>query len=156
MDQQHGRAPSSTRRQFLGRSAAIGVAAAVTGSASALGPRGAVAEAAQGGKAQDETNTMRAVASYDAMQKYFYHPDVKLYQEQYPFAGGNAYSYVWPFSQAFAATTYIAGLRGLEHRYRDDVQDRITGLEPYYSATGRSPNAAITPNYPSPPGYDSY
>lgn len=132
------------RREFL-------AVAALTGTATALSlERPAVAASTS------DTDTARAVGSYAAMQKYFYVPSARLYREQYPYTSGNPYSFVWPLSQAFAATNYLAGLRGIGWRYRRDVADRIAGVERYYSSTGRAPNAAVTPSRPSPPGYDSY
>ena len=38
-------------------------------------------------------NLGRAVASYNAMQEYFYQEGEDLYLEEYPHHGGNAYSY---------------------------------------------------------------
>ena len=141
-----------SRRQFLSRGAALTLAASVAGS-------GALLSSSQDAQAasKNHKNMQRAAASYDAMQKYLYVSDVNLYQEQYPRAADdNTYSYVWPFSQAFAATNYMAGIRKIGDQYKDDVQERLAGLAHYYSSSGRSPNQAIEPNYPSPAGYDSY
>lgn len=102
------------------------------------------------------SNLDRAVAAYDAMQKNYYVPDVSLYREEYPHNGGNPYSYVWPFSQAFAGTNDMAGLPKVGSQYQADVQDRLQGLIKYYSSKGIAPNPNVTPNFPSPPGYDSY
>ncbi len=101
-------------------------------------------------------NLYRAVLSYKAVQDNYYLPDSKLYRPFYPMSGGNPYSYVWPFSQAYAMTNDVAGLPRVGRTYSDDVQARIAGLAPYYSSNGRAPNDAIQPNFPSPPGYDSY
>jgi len=92
-----------------------------------------------------EKNLRRAIASYEAMQRYLYLPDVKLYKEQYPEQPGqNPYSYVWPFSQAMAATIDLAGIRKIGAQYKDDVGDRLEGVELYWN------------NTTTPPGYDSY
>lgn len=96
----------------------------------------------------------RAAASYSAMQAYFYRNDgTSLYREEYPVrSGDNTYSYEWPFGQAYAATVDMANIGS----YSGDVTDRTAGLSHYYSSDGRSPNAGLTPNQASLPGYDSY
>ncbi|MGM7722997.1 glycoside hydrolase family 76 protein [Metabacillus sp. Hm71] len=86
----------------------------------------------------------RAIDSYQALQKYFYLPDSKLYLEEYPHNGGNPYSYVWPFSRAMAATIDMSQLDKVGDTYKDDVQDRLQGVELYWN------------NETDPPGYDSY
>ncbi len=95
------------------------------------------------GADQERKNTNRAIASYDALQGYFYDEGTGLYLEEYPRAGGNPYSYVWPYSQAMAGTVDLAGLRGVGG-YEDDVRDRLRALEYYWNAETQ------------PPGYDSY
>jgi len=87
-------------------------------------------------------NLGRAVASYNAMQEYFYQEGEDLYLEEYPHQGGNAYSYVWPFSQAMAGTIDLYGVKSKQ--FEGDVQDRIQGVEKYWNSTT------------TPPGYDSY
>jgi hypothetical protein len=96
------------------------------------------------GASKQSINVNRAIASYQALQTYFYVPDQHLYTEQYPNGGNNPYSYVWPFSQAMAATIDLAGMRSGGSPYRAAVGDRLTGLEAYW-------NDGTTP-----PGYDSY
>jgi hypothetical protein len=95
-----------------------------------------------------------AIATYAAMQQYFYAPNVypgdtsSLYVEDYPPSeGGNRYSYLWPFSRALVGTIALAGIPpsvdgGLE--YQADVNDRLTGLSHYWDGAA------------NPPGYDSY
>ena len=96
------------------------------------------------GSSKHSPNIDRAVRSYQAMQQYLYLDDPPLYLEEYPYTGGNPYSYVWPFSQAMAGTIDLAGIRSLRGAYRSDVQDRLTGLGLYWNDTT------------TPPGYDSY
>jgi hypothetical protein len=56
-----------------------------------------VAEAAT--TTNQQTNADRAVAAYNAMQKYFYvQGGTSLYRETYPWTGAKKYSYLWPFS----------------------------------------------------------
>ncbi|GHO67929.1 hydrolase [Ktedonobacter sp. SOSP1-52] len=96
-----------------------------------------------------ESNQSRAIASYAALQKYFYVNDGSyLYHEQYPVAAtDNAYSYEWPFSQAHGATLDLSNLPGEAGRaYRDAVNERWLGQERYWNTTGAT----------GLPGYDSY
>ncbi len=130
-----------TRRALLARGGGL-----VTGVAAAmpfLGVNGGgvpVAEAAA--STTQQTNADRAVAAYNAMQKYFYVNDgTSLYRETYPWTGGNKYSFLWPFSRALVGTLALAGV---STSYTSAVQNRFTGLANYWD--GRA----------SPPGYDSY
>nr|BBH87937.1 hydrolase [Thermosporothrix sp. COM3] len=91
----------------------------------------------------------RALAAYNAMQKYFYKQDgSSLYLEQYPPAANDRpYSYEWPFSQAHVATIDLLNIPGETGRnFREAVQDRSRGQEHYWNPTGAT-NVA---------GYDSY
>jgi Glycosyl hydrolase family 76 len=106
---------------------------------------------------QSPTSTQQAdadhaIATYVAMQQYFYAPNVypgdasSLYVEDYP-QSGNRYSYLWPFSRALVGTITLSGIPpsldgGLD--YQPDVNDRLTGLSHYWDAEA------------NPPGYDSY
>ena len=96
---------------------------------------------AKSGKNQ---NAERAEASYQALQKYFYQPDTKLYSESYPHSGNNKYSYVWPYAAAIQSTVALAGMPKVGERYQADIQDRLDGLEAYWNDTT------------APAGYDSY
>jgi hypothetical protein len=95
-----------------------------------------------------QTNVDRAVATYQAMQQYLYVSDgAYLYREEYPWQGGNPYSYLWPFSRALVATLSLAGVSGsflAGVDYASAVQDRLEGLARYWDATA------------NPPAYDSY
>ena len=100
------------------------------------------------------SNAQRAVAAYDAMQRHFYQPQQHLYAGTFP-ASGNPFSYVWPFSQAYAATVDMAGLPVIGSRYAADVADRATGLQLYWNPAPASHNPPSPPAPPSPPGYAS-
>jgi hypothetical protein len=92
----------------------------------------------------------RAIASYDALQRYLAAGDGSgLYHERYPVAAGdNAYSYEWPFSQVHGATLDLTGLPGAAGRsYRDDLAARVVGQEHYWKAEGGTTGK---------PGYASY
>ncbi|MGI8869743.1 MAG: glycoside hydrolase family 76 protein [Mycobacteriales bacterium] len=140
--------PRPTRRSF-GRSAAV------LGGTVALGLTASPASAAtsETTSASRGRNASRAVAAYRAMQRQFYVPAQKLYHGEAPLGTGNPYSYVWPFSQATAATL---DMLGLDSRYAGDVRDRAAGLASYYNPTPTSHNPPSPPAPPSPPGYASY
>jgi hypothetical protein len=105
----------------------------------------------------------RALLAYQAMQKYFYVPGSGLYK-------GEPYSYLWPFSQAFAATVSLAHIPGRAGKLAGDLHVRLHGLEEYLGpATAyaqstelesspvvklRSFNGTVAP--PVGPGGDSY
>ena len=82
-----------------------------------------------------KTDAKRAVASYKALQRYYYVPQYKVYK-------GDPYAYTWPFSQALSATVALAGVPKVGPHYSKDVGDRVQGLEHYFDDSG------------DPPGYD--
>ncbi len=104
----------------------------------------------------------RAVATYQAMQKYFYAANAypgdttSLYAETYP-PSGNRYSYLWPFSRALVGTLTLSGvpqslLSGAG--YQPDVADRLAGLSHYWDAGAGAYDSYV----PAPlgPGGDRY
>jgi hypothetical protein len=105
-----------------------------------------------GVQAAGASNRDRAVASYNAMQKYFYKQDGShLYLEQYPAqSGDNTYSYEWPFSQAHIATIDLSTVPGLGIGYKAAVADRSQGQEHYWNTTGTTGVAGYD-SYPRPP-----
>ena len=84
---------------------------------------------------QQKVDAKRAVASYRALQSYYYVPQYKVYK-------GDPYAYTWPSSQALSATVALAGVPKVGPHYSNDVGDRVQGLEHYFDDSG------------SPPGYD--
>src|SRR5579859_3091800 len=98
-------------------------------------------------------NRLRALASYNAMQTYFYKQDGShLYLEQYPAAAqSNPYSYEWPFSQAHIATLDLTNLPGVDGRsFLPALLDREMGQEHYWNTTGATGLAGYD-SYPRPP-----
>jgi hypothetical protein len=111
-----------------------------------------------------QVDAARAVATYDAMQQYFYSADVypgdttSLYAENYP-QSGNRYSYLWPFSRALAGTITLSGIpSGLVGgaSYASDVGDRLTGLSRYWDGTSTGPGYDSYPPAPYGQGGDKY
>jgi hypothetical protein len=135
-----------TRRAVLARGAGLVAGTVAIPLLGATGWATSVAEAAP--TTNQQTNADRAVAIYNAMQKYFYvQGGTSLYRETYPSTGGNKYSYLWPFSRALVGTLALAGVpTGLVGgtTYTSAVQDRFTGLANYWDGST------------NPQGYDSY
>lgn len=72
----------------------------------------------------------RALAAYAAMQQSFYIPGSGLYE-------GEPYSYLWPFSQALAATISVASIKGQAASqasvHSREIQVRMYGLGKYWA-----------------------
>jgi hypothetical protein len=106
----------------------------------------------------------RALLAYEAMQQNFYVPTVGLYK------GEPEYSFLWPFSQALAASVSLAHIRGQQAKLEGGLRGLLGGLQVYESpaapagetsATGastaitlRSFDGVVAP--PVGPGGDSY
>lgn len=130
------------RRQILST-----LIAGLLGSSLAALSRGQVVQAK--GLTTHPTNLDRALASYDALQKYFYQQDGSdLYLEEYPLqSSDNPYSYEWPFSQAYIATLDLSAVPEAAGRnFRSALANREAGQERYWNTTGTT----------GLPGYDSY
>lgn len=129
------------------RSAALVTAAVLL--ATAAPPTAAVAQE----PAEERSRAVqveRALASYEAMQRYLYADDgSSLYLEHFPRAPEDrTYSFEWPFSQAHVATLDLTGLPGrVGRQLSDDLADREVGQERYWNAEGGTTGL---------PGYDSY
>ncbi len=138
-----GLSPQGLSRQSLSRRAVlaggVGVSAAV-----AAGWRASASAAPTGPAGGPTAWAHRAERSYHALQEYFRDDRTGFYLETYPRDGGNAWSYVWPFSQAMVATQLMAGIPGVGARYRGAVADRFRALEAYWN------------DQTDPQGYDSY
>jgi hypothetical protein len=144
-DQQNAR-PS---RRIFGKAAAVAGGSLVLG----LTATPAFANSAPA-RANPATYTRRAVTAYNALQHYYYAPDVKLYAPNYPAQpGDNPYAYVYPYSGVITATL---DLFRLDRRYASALRDRDEGLAAYYIQSPPSANPLSPPAPPSPPGYASY
>jgi hypothetical protein len=69
-------------------------------------------------------NPARALAAFEAMQKEYYVTGSGLY-------AGEPFSYLWPFSQALAATVSVAFIPHLGVSLSRELQARLTGLNSY-------------------------
>jgi hypothetical protein len=132
------------RRRFLQLGGGLAAAAWVTRNGSWAVAAGAepLSGSRQVSAAKVVSSADRADAAYKAQQSYFYVSNgSSLYRETSP-RSGNLYSYLWPFSQAMAATLDLYGISKASSR---EVLDRArTGLARYWDSGS------------TPPGYDSY
>jgi hypothetical protein len=76
-------------------------------------------------EADSAQDTRRAVASYDAMQRYLFDPSTGHYRES---LGEDPTAQAWPFSQALAAAVSVARLSSAS-RAAADVPRRLLALE---------------------------
>jgi hypothetical protein len=69
-------------------------------------------------------NPARALRAFEAMQHYYYIAGSGLYV-------GEPFSFLWPFSQAFAATVSMANIPHLPVSLTSEVRSRMVGLRSY-------------------------
>jgi Glycosyl hydrolase family 76 len=100
------------------------------------------AKTAQPAQTAQSTNAARAVATYDALQKYLYIPNYKLYQSA---DTASLFSYLWDFTNAFAATDYVAGLPKVGSLYDNGLTARDKGIQAYYDADETNPSGTAQP-----------
>jgi Glycosyl hydrolase family 76 len=87
-------------------------------------------------------NPARALAAFEAMQRYYYIPGSGLYK-------GEPFSYLWPFSQAFAATvsmTNVKGVRrvpGLKSSLARQLRARLIGLRSYFDGSNAGASEGV-------------
>ncbi|MGH2832436.1 MAG: glycoside hydrolase family 76 protein [Solirubrobacteraceae bacterium] len=74
----------------------------------------------------------RAFVSYEAMRRYFYLPGSGLYRET---LGASSDAYLWPFSQALAATVSVSLIRGHPPRISQNLHALLYGLGKYLTET---------------------
>ena len=69
-------------------------------------------------------NPARALVAFEAMQKHFYIQGSGLYE-------GEPFSFLWPFSQALAATVSVANIPHAGISFAHELQARMVGLSSY-------------------------
>ena len=87
-------------------------------------------------------NPARALVAFEAMQKAYYIPGSGLYE-------GEPFSYLWPFSQALAATVDLANIphlpASLSRAFSHEIQVRLGGLQSYLDTDNSgAPEGAFT------------
>jgi hypothetical protein len=75
----------------------------------------------------------RALATYAAMQRYFYDAPTNSYKGTFPAAG---HAQAWPYSQALWATLQLARVRGVGAPALRALPTMIAGLESYRHKAG--------------------
>lgn len=93
-----------------------------------------------------------ALATYQALQQNLYQPQDGLgvyLCDSGPCTGTNLVGTLWPFTNAFAATNYVAAVGGVDHKdVSGDVAARQSGLSAYYDPDETNPEGQ-----PQPPAY---
>ncbi|HTR89221.1 MAG TPA: glycoside hydrolase family 76 protein, partial [Solirubrobacteraceae bacterium] len=85
----------------------------------------------------------RALVSFQAMQKAYYIKGSGLYL-------GEPFSYLWPFSQAFAATVSMAFIPHLGVNLSRELHARLTGLNNYLDIdNSAAPEGTFTSSLPA-------
>jgi hypothetical protein len=69
-------------------------------------------------------NAARALVAFQAMQKYYYLQGSGLYS-------GEPFSYLWPFSQAFAVTISMVNVPRVPISFSNELKARLVGLDSY-------------------------
>jgi Glycosyl hydrolase family 76 len=69
-------------------------------------------------------NAERAQLAFEVMQKTYYIEGSGLYK-------GEPFSFLWPFSQALAATVSMANIPSLKSSYGPELRARLVGLKSY-------------------------
>ncbi|HEV3070706.1 MAG TPA: glycoside hydrolase family 76 protein [Solirubrobacteraceae bacterium] len=90
-------------------------------------------------------NPARALLAFKTMQENFYIKGTGLYK-------GEPYSFLWPFSQALAATVSLAYIPGQSKPLAHELHVRMFGLERYFeapSASSASSESSAPPALPS-------
>src|SRR5919204_644214 len=87
--------------------------------------------------ADRSTDVGRALASYAAMQRFFYDARSGLYAPTSPRVGAKRYAHLWPFSQALAATVSVAQLDGRSRSSSAAVRARLRALRRYWNRSIR-------------------
>ena len=74
------------------------------------------------------TERVRALKLFEAMQRYFYIPAASLYKEE---LGATSPSFLWPFSQALAATVSVAHFKGQLSHWLPLLRSQLGALQQY-------------------------
>jgi hypothetical protein len=136
--------PSARRRLSSRHTLALTTIVTAAAAFAGLCPDAAPALAARHGQAVTRhkhaapalgADPARALLAYQAMQSNFYIEGTGLY-------AGEPYSYLWPFSQALAASVSVAEIPGLAHaaarHYTQQLYVRLYGLARYWGPAGQT------------------
>jgi len=140
-----GNSEARSGRRRRGRLAAVAGAAVLS-----LALTGAIAGTANASPAQPAAqaerlvDAQRALLTYQALQQNLYLPQYHLYQCD-SCSSTNFYGTLWPFSNAFAATNYVAALNGADHKVAADIPAREQGLTAFYYSDETGPEGQAQP-----------
>jgi hypothetical protein len=88
-------------------------------------------------------NPARALLAFQAMQRQYYIQGSGLYD-------GEPFSYLWPFSQALAATISLANVHGLTATMGNELHARLVGLQAYLDPNNSgAPEGTYTSTLPA-------
>jgi hypothetical protein len=88
-------------------------------------------------------NAARALAAFEAMQAHYYIAGSGLYN-------GEPFSFLWPFSQALAATVSVANIPRVPASFAKEVHVRLLGLASYLDTTNSgAPEGTYTSSLPA-------
>lgn len=93
-------------------------------------------------------NAARALLAYKTMQKHYYVQGTGLYR-------GEPYSFLWPFSQALAATVSLSHIGGQAPKLARDLHARMYGLQRYLEPSFEplAPESSTAASAPALPSY---
>jgi hypothetical protein len=115
----------------------LALTGAIAGSANASPAQSAA-------QAERQVDAQRALLTYQALQQDLYLPQYQLYQCD-SCTKTNHYGTLWPFSNAFAATNYVAALKGAGREVAADIPAREQGLTAYYDSDETGPAGQAQP-----------
>ncbi len=88
-------------------------------------------------------NPARGLLAFEAMQKAYYIPGSALYE-------GEPFSYLWPFSQALAATVSLSDVPALRGTMAHELNARLVGLRSYLDLNNSGqPEGSFTSTMPA-------
>jgi hypothetical protein len=88
-------------------------------------------------------NPLRAELAFEAMQRYDYIPNSRLYL-------GEPFSTLWGFGQALAATVTLANIPALKAKLQPEINARLIGLNSYLDANNSGePEGSFTSTLPA-------
>jgi hypothetical protein len=88
-------------------------------------------------------NSARSLASYEAMQRFFYLQGTGLYREE-PYS--TPYAFLFPFSQALASTVSASHIRGQAKSLAGELRSQLYGLQKYFKTSSvGSPSSSTEP-----------
>ncbi len=121
---EYARTRSSAHASSSGGAAAPGGSTPAPASSSAPAAPTAPTKGRQPKRPKLHGNPARALVAFEAMQKHFYIAGSGLYE-------GEPFSYLWPFSQALAATVSVAYIPHVGVSLGKELDARLTGLNAY-------------------------